>query len=186
MAYSGAFGWQEHFGDETPDPCPNLSRRDCFEPAPCSRAGGLVSLISEGAATEPPLSVDASGMAADPPAPVISWGAAAEPPPPSAPQRRRPIRLPHPPILQWHPGWGGRFSGSHRPRGRADGSAHLHRPHGLTSLRVKQEGSLHVTVGVCQHVLILQDFPIHVSGYLVVIAIITAYLLSSIMRLLLL
>ena len=61
MAYPDAFGRWERFGDEPLDPCPNSSRWDRFEPAPCSRAGELISLISEGAAIEPPLSVNTSG-----------------------------------------------------------------------------------------------------------------------------
>ena len=81
MAYSNAFGRREHFGHEPPDPHPELSGWDCFELAPCSRVGGLISLISEGTATEPPLSVDTLGLAADLPTPVSSWGTAAEPPP---------------------------------------------------------------------------------------------------------
>ena len=51
---------------------------------------------------------------------------------------------------------------------------------------MEREGSLHGPVGVCQHILVLQDIPIHVGGYLIIviaIIVITAYLLSSITRL---
>ena len=53
---------------------------------------------------------------------------------------------------------------------------------------MEREGSLHGPMGVCQHILVLQDIPIHIGSYLIVIVIviITAYLLSSITRLLLL
>ena len=74
MTYSGAFGRWECFGDEPPDSCSNSSGRDRFEPAPCSRAEGLASLTSEGAAVKPPLSVDTLGVAVDPPAPTGSKG----------------------------------------------------------------------------------------------------------------
>ena len=41
-------------------------------------------------------------------------------------------------------------------------------------------------MGICQHILVLQDVPSHISGYLViVVVVITACLLSSITRLLL-
>ena len=43
---------------------------EVLQPVPCSQAGGLASLISEGVAAEPPLSVDTSGVAVDPPAPI--------------------------------------------------------------------------------------------------------------------
>ena len=66
---------------------------------------------------------------------------------------------------------------------KSGGPTGLHRPHRLTSLHVEREGSLHGPVGVCQRILVLQDIPIHVSGYLVVV-VITACLLSSITRLL--
>ena len=53
---------------------------------------------------------------------------------------------------------------------------------------MEREGSLHGPVGVCQHILILQDIQIHIGGYLVIVVVIiaiTACLLSSITRLLL-
>ena len=90
MAYSGAFGRRECFGDEPLDPCSNSSGQDRFEPTSCSRAGGLISLILEGAVAEPPLSIGTSGMTAGQLNRIGSWGVAAEPPP-------------HPPILHWHP-----------------------------------------------------------------------------------
>ena len=61
MDYSGSFGWQECFGDDPPDPYPNSLGQDRFEPNPCSWARELISLISKGAAAEPPLSVNTSG-----------------------------------------------------------------------------------------------------------------------------
>ena len=76
MAYSSAFGWQQCFGDKPTDPCSDSSGWDHFEPVPCSRVGGLVSLISEGTTIEPSLSIIASGGAVAPPTSVISWGVA--------------------------------------------------------------------------------------------------------------
>ena len=72
MAYPDAFGRWERFGDERPDPCPNSSGQDRFELAPCSRVGELISLVSEGAAVEPPLSINTSGWVADPLTTVLS------------------------------------------------------------------------------------------------------------------
>ena len=61
MAYPDAFGRRERFRDEPPDPYPNSLGQDRFEPNPCSWARELISLISKGAAAEPPLSVNTSG-----------------------------------------------------------------------------------------------------------------------------
>ena len=81
MTYSVAFGRRVHFGDEPLDPCSNSCGRDCFKPAPCSEAGGLVSLVSEGATTGPLPSVGPWGMAPEPLPSDDSWGAAPVPPP---------------------------------------------------------------------------------------------------------
>ena len=91
MAYSDAFGWRERFGDEPLDPRSDSSGQDRFELAPCSRAGGLVSLASEGAAVEPPLSVGTSGAAVDPPPPICrsstgTPGVASDPPTATSPE----------------------------------------------------------------------------------------------------
>ena len=72
MAYPDAFGRWERFGDKPLDPCPNSSGQDRFKPTPCSWAGVLISLVSKGAATEPPLSVNTSGWMADPLTTVLS------------------------------------------------------------------------------------------------------------------
>ena len=119
MTYSDAFGRREHFGDEPPDPYPDSSGRDRFEPAPCSWAGGLVSLISQGVATEPPLSVDASGVVVDPPAPVSSWGTAAEPPPSISTSGA--TADPPPPIHQSTSGTSDGAADSSAPTGPKDG-----------------------------------------------------------------
>ena len=49
MTYSDAFGRRVRLGDEPPNPRSNSCGRDRFKPAPCSEAGGLVSLVSKGA-----------------------------------------------------------------------------------------------------------------------------------------
>ena len=72
MAYPDAFGQRERFGDEPPDPCPNSLGWDRFEPTPCSWVGELISLVSEGTAVEPPLSVNTSCWVADPLTTVLS------------------------------------------------------------------------------------------------------------------
>ena len=63
MAYPDAFGRWGRFGDEPPDPCPDLSGRDRFKAASRSQAGEFTSLITEGAAAEPTLPVNTSGGA---------------------------------------------------------------------------------------------------------------------------
>ena len=66
-AYVDVLGRRKRFGDGSLDPCPDSSRQDRFEPAPCSKAGGLISITSWGVAPEPLPS-------------IISWGAAPGPP----------------------------------------------------------------------------------------------------------
>jgi len=70
-AYADAFGRRERFGDEPPGPCPNSSGQGLFEPAPCSKAGGLVSLTAGGTAPEPLLSTITTGSAAAGPPPSV-------------------------------------------------------------------------------------------------------------------
>ena len=147
--YTGAVGWWRCLGDEPPAPCSTLSGWGRFEPAPCSRVEGLVSLVSKGAVAEPPLSVATSGVAVDPPTPSSHVARHQSRPPPLAPQAQRQIRLPPstgpPPAPQarWliHP-----FPSVLR-MGRWFGSSLLASwtqfPH------MEQEGSLRGRVGAC-------------------------------------
>ena len=53
---------------------------------------------------------------------------------------------------------------------------------------MEREGSLRGQVGACQRILALQDIPLHIGNYLVkllLVIVVTAYLLSSLLCLLL-
>ena len=96
MTYSDAFGRQVRFGDEPPDPCSNSCGWDHFEPDPCSGAGGLVSLVPEGATIGPLPSIGSWGAALEPPPSISSRGVASEPPPSTSTSRM--ASDPSPPI----------------------------------------------------------------------------------------
>lgn len=54
MTYIDAIGQRIRLGDEPLGPCSTSSGQGYFELVPCSRAEGLASLASWGAAVEPP------------------------------------------------------------------------------------------------------------------------------------